>query len=123
MINEELFGRETHDYNHPNQASSASPSCFHGNERPGYDCPHLLLRPSRPGGRVAGGGSRVPPCIQDCLARKQLFHGFEPVHLTRLRKDWAPTLAVRGVLSFLLHIYNSANRFDRHKKTRWPVSI
>lgn len=58
-------------------------------------------------------------CIQDCLRQKLLYHGFEPVHLAKLRKNRALTPSMRGVLSFLLHIYNSANRFDLAEVQRW----
>lgn len=60
-------------------------------------------------------------CIQDCLVRKQLFQGFEPGHLVRLRKSRALTPSVRGVLTFLLHIYDSANRFDLAETQRWDA--
>ena len=58
-------------------------------------------------------------CIQDCLVRKQLPQGFEPGQLARLRKSRALTPSVRGVLAFLLHIYDSANRFDLAETARW----
>jgi hypothetical protein len=62
-------------------------------------------------------------CIQDCLRQKLLYQGFEPMHLARLRKNSAAlTPSGRGVLAFLLHIYNSANRFDLAEVQRWDDS-
>lgn len=58
-------------------------------------------------------------CIQDCLRQKLLFQSFEPAHLARLRKNRALTPSMRGVMAFLLHIYNGANRFDLSEVQRW----
>ena len=48
----------------------------------------------------------------------QLRSDFEPRHLAALRRK-PTTGAVRGVFSFLLHIYNSENRFDLVEVQRW----
>lgn len=58
-------------------------------------------------------------CIQEWLRQKLLYHGFEPVHVARLRKNPALTPSMRGVVTFLLHIYNSATRFDLAEVQRW----
>lgn len=56
--------------------------------------------------------------IQWCLRTGTLRPDFEPVDLDRLRRK-PDTEAIRGVYSFLLHIYNSANRFDLGEIQRW----
>jgi len=56
-------------------------------------------------------------CIQELLVRGTLPHDFEPVHLTKLRKGLSP--ATRGVLAFLLHVWNADNRFDLGETRRW----
>lgn len=61
-------------------------------------------------------------CIQDCLRQKLLHHGFEPADLARPRKSRALTPSVRGVFTFLLHIYNCINRFDLAEVQRWDES-
>ena len=43
---------------------------------------------------------------------------FQPTDLVALRRK-PNTGAERGVFSFLLHIYNSANRFDLAEVQRW----
>jgi len=48
----------------------------------------------------------------------QLRPNFEPRDLAVLRRK-PSTGALRGVFSFLLHIYNSENRFDLAEVQRW----
>lgn len=57
--------------------------------------------------------------VQGCLARGTLRPDFEPADLARLRRNHAFTASIRGVFAFLLHIYNSANRFDLAEVQRW----
>ena len=57
--------------------------------------------------------------VQECLARILLRADFEPADLVRLRKRQAFTPAYRGVFAFLLHIWNSSNRFDLAETQRW----
>lgn len=56
--------------------------------------------------------------VQWCLDRGELGPDFGPSDLKRLRKQ-PHSNAVRAVFSFLLHIYNSANRFDLAEIQRW----
>ena len=57
--------------------------------------------------------------VQECLGKGQLQPDFEPADLARLRKNPGFTPATRGVFAFLLHIYNSSNRFDLAETQRW----
>lgn len=56
--------------------------------------------------------------IQSCLAAGQLRPDFTPTDLAKLRRK-PSTGAIRGVFSFLLHVYNSENRFDLAEVQRW----
>ena len=56
--------------------------------------------------------------IQWFLNTGMLRPDFEPVDLARFRKR-PDSGAVRGIFAFLLHIYNSANRFDLSEIQRW----
>ena len=58
-------------------------------------------------------------CVQECLDKGMLRTDFEPANLARLRKSPVFTPASRGVFAFLLHIWNSANRFDLAQTQRW----
>jgi len=58
--------------------------------------------------------------VQQCVDNGTLRADFEPVDLARLRKKGA-TGALRGVFAFLLHIYNSSNRFDLAEVQRWDA--
>jgi hypothetical protein len=56
--------------------------------------------------------------VRWCLNRGELVPDFEPIHLARLRKR-PGSGAIKGVFSFLLHIWNSENRFDLAEISRW----
>ena len=56
--------------------------------------------------------------VRWCLERGTLRPDFEPIDLDRLSKQPA-SRAVKGVFSFLLHCWNSANRFDLAEIRRW----
>ena len=45
---------------------------------------------------------------------------FEPIDLARLRKK-PNSPAMRGVFSFLLHVWNASNRFDLAEIQRWDA--
>lgn len=56
--------------------------------------------------------------VRWCLDTGLLRPDFEPADLVALRRR-PNTGAIRGVFSFLLHIYNHANRFDLAETQRW----
>lgn len=58
-------------------------------------------------------------CLRTCMDKGLLHADFEPADLVRLRKKQAFTPAQRGVFAFLLHIWNSSNRFDLAETQRW----
>jgi hypothetical protein len=56
--------------------------------------------------------------VQWCLSQGSLQPDFEPADLARLRRQPA-SKAEKAVFAFLLHIYNSSNRFDLAEISRW----
>ena len=59
--------------------------------------------------------------VRWCLEKGMLSADFEPADLPRLRKG-PSSGALRGVFSFLLHIFNSENRFDLGEVQRWDAA-
>lgn len=59
--------------------------------------------------------------VQECLHQGLLSPQFDPADVARLRKKQPFTPAHRGVFAFLLHVLNSANRFDLGETQRWDI--
>ena len=57
--------------------------------------------------------------VKECLTKDLLLPDFEPSGLARLRKGRDSEQLIAGSVAFLMHIWNSSNRFDLAETQRW----
>jgi hypothetical protein len=57
--------------------------------------------------------------VRWCLDRGTLRSDFQPADIAKLRRQPAATDAIRGVYSFLLHIWDPSHRFNLTETQRW----